>query len=220
VGFFIGRSARIAIQEESSTPMKPFHIMAKPHGPICNLNCTYCYYLEKENLYTGSGREFRMADDVLDAYIRQYIQSQPDEHVSFAWQGGEPTLLGIPFFERVVELQKQHANGKIIDNAFQTNGTLLATTRGSAFNSKGRRRRREACHSKRVNTPKLLARVRFQAPSRPFSTQFAVPGGEGLYRTWRRRHRPPVSDSCRGNYRTTQENRASICWAWWEKGVI
>jgi len=105
--------------------MKPFHIMAKPHGPICNLNCTYCYYLEKENLYTGSGREFRMADDVLEAYIRQYIQSQPDEHVSFAWQGGEPTLLGIPFFERVIELQRKYAGGKTIDNAFQTNGTLL-----------------------------------------------------------------------------------------------
>ena len=105
--------------------MKPFHIMAKPHGPICNLDCTYCYYLEKENLYAGRGREFRMADDVLEAYVRQYIQSQPAEQVSFAWQGGEPTLLGIPFFERVVELQKKHANGKTIDNAFQTNGTLL-----------------------------------------------------------------------------------------------
>jgi len=105
--------------------MKPFHIMAKPHGPICNLNCTYCYYLEKENLYAGKGREYRMADDVLESYIRQYIQSQPAQHVSFAWQGGEPTLLGIPFFERVVELQQKYANGKTVDNAFQTNGTLL-----------------------------------------------------------------------------------------------
>ena len=105
--------------------MKPFHIMAKPIGPICNLDCTYCYYLEKENLYAGSGREFRMADDVLENYIRQYIQSQPAQHVSFAWQGGEPTLLGIPFFERVVELQNKHAAGKTLDNAFQTNGTLL-----------------------------------------------------------------------------------------------
>jgi len=70
VGFFIGQSARIAIQEESCIPMKPFHIMAKPHGPICNLNCTYCYYLEKENLYASSGRDFRMADDVLETYIR------------------------------------------------------------------------------------------------------------------------------------------------------
>lgn len=105
--------------------MKPIHIMAKPHGAICNLDCTYCYYLEKENLYAASGREFRMADDVLENYIRQYIALQPGESVSFAWQGGEPTLLGVPFFERVVELQKKHAKGKTIDNAFQTNGTLL-----------------------------------------------------------------------------------------------
>jgi len=105
--------------------MKPFHIMAKPHGPICNLDCTYCYYLEKEKLYTKGGRDFRMSDNVLETYIRQYIQAQPDQNVSFAWQGGEPTLLGIPFFERVVELQKKHASGKTVDNAFQTNGTLL-----------------------------------------------------------------------------------------------
>ena len=105
--------------------MKPFHIMAKPHGPICNLDCTYCYYLEKENLYTASGRDYRMNDSVLESYIRQYIEAQPAEHVSFAWQGGEPTLLGVPFFERVIELQQKYANGRTIDNAFQTNGTLL-----------------------------------------------------------------------------------------------
>ena len=105
--------------------MKPFHIMAKPHGPICNLDCTYCYYLEKESLYGKSGRDFRMSDPVLEAYIRQYIETQPGQHVSFAWQGGEPTLLGIPFFERVLDLQRRYANGKTIDNAFQTNGTLL-----------------------------------------------------------------------------------------------
>jgi uncharacterized protein len=105
--------------------MKPFHIMAKPHGPICNLDCTYCYYLEKEQLYAKSGRDFRMNDSVLEAYIRQYIEAQPAGQVNFAWQGGEPTLLGVPFFERVVELQQQYANGKTVDNAFQTNGTLL-----------------------------------------------------------------------------------------------
>jgi uncharacterized protein len=105
--------------------MNPFHIMAKPHGPICNLNCTYCYYLEKENLYAAKGRDFRMSDSVLEAYIRQYVQAQPAQHVSFAWQGGEPTLLGIPFFERVLELQRRYAGDKIINNAFQTNGTLL-----------------------------------------------------------------------------------------------
>ncbi len=105
--------------------MKPFHIMAKPHGPICNLDCTYCYYLEKENLYVQSPRDFRMRDDVLENYVRQYIQTHPLDTVQFAWQGGEPTLLGVAFFERVLELQKKYANGKKIENAFQTNGTLL-----------------------------------------------------------------------------------------------
>jgi uncharacterized protein len=105
--------------------MKPFHIMAKPFGPICNLDCTYCYYLEKEKLYAGSGREFRMRDDVLESYVRQYIDIYPLETVQFAWQGGEPTLLGIPFFERIVTFQKKYAHGKQIENALQTNGTLL-----------------------------------------------------------------------------------------------
>lgn len=105
--------------------MKPFHIMAKPNGPICNLDCTYCYYLEKENLYPKSGRDYRMPDKVLESYIRQYIEAQPGGYVSFAWQGGEPTLLGIPFFQRVIDLQQKYAAGKTIDNAFQTNGTLL-----------------------------------------------------------------------------------------------
>ena len=105
--------------------MKPFHIMAKPHGPICNLDCTYCFYLEKENLYARDGRDFRMRDDVLENYIRQFIQTQPTDIVQFAWQGGEPTLLGVPFFERVIELQKKYGNGKTIENGLQTNGTLL-----------------------------------------------------------------------------------------------
>lgn len=110
--------------------MKPFHIMAKPHGPICNLDCTYCYYLEKEKLYAKNGRDYRMPNDVLEAYVRQYIQAQPGEHISFAWQGGEPTLLGIPFFQRVLELQRRYAAGKTIENSFQTNGTLLDDTWG------------------------------------------------------------------------------------------
>jgi uncharacterized protein len=105
--------------------MKPIHIMTKPHGPICNLDCVYCYYLEKEKLYAKGGRDYRMSDEVLEEYIRQYIQAQQAPHVSFAWQGGEPTLLGVRFFERVIELQQKHANGKIIDNTLQTNGTLL-----------------------------------------------------------------------------------------------
>ncbi len=97
--------------------------MTKPIGPICNLDCKYCFYLEKEALYTDG--KWRMAPDLLETYIRQYIEAQPTREVSFAWQGGEPTLLGVDFFRKVVELQEKHANGKQIENAFQTNGTLL-----------------------------------------------------------------------------------------------
>jgi uncharacterized protein len=104
--------------------MANFQIMVKPIGPACNLNCAYCYYLEKEKLY-GGGKSFRMKDELLESYIRQYIQSQDTETVSFAWQGGEPTLLGVEFFERVVKLEAKYCDGKRIENTLQTNGTLL-----------------------------------------------------------------------------------------------
>lgn len=105
--------------------MADFHIMTKPMGPICNLNCTYCFYLEKENLYQGDAKSFRMREELLESYIRQYLQSQDRPSVTFAWQGGEPTLLGVEYFERVVQLQAKHAGGKRVENSFQTNGTLL-----------------------------------------------------------------------------------------------
>ncbi|MEJ2050561.1 MAG: anaerobic sulfatase-maturation protein [Calditrichota bacterium] len=102
----------------------PFHIMAKPIGAICNLDCDYCFYLEKENLYPETS-DFRMSSEVLGSFIRQHIEAQPGDHVFFAWQGGEPTLLGVDFFKRAVELQHKYANGKTIENAFQTNGVLI-----------------------------------------------------------------------------------------------
>ena len=104
--------------------IKSFHIMAKPIGPICNLDCKYCFYLEKEKLYPEE-TNFRMSDEVLELFIRQKIEAQDTNIVSFAWQGGEPTLLGIDFFRKVVELQKKYSNGKKIENGFQTNGILL-----------------------------------------------------------------------------------------------
>lgn len=102
---------------------RPFHVMTKPIGPICNLDCKYCFYLEKEALYTDA--KWRMSPERLERYIQQYIAAQPTDHVSFAWQGGEPTLLGVDFFRRVVSLQREYAGGKTIENAFQTNATLL-----------------------------------------------------------------------------------------------
>lgn len=101
-----------------------FHIMTKPIGPICNLDCKYCFYLEKESLYPET-RHWAMSRDILEPYIQQYIEAQPAVEAHFAWQGGEPTLLGVDFFRTVVELQKQHAAGKTIHNALQTNGTLI-----------------------------------------------------------------------------------------------
>jgi len=100
------------------------NIMTKPAGAICNLDCGYCYYLEKEKLYPGTA-DFRMNDDVLENYIRQYIDSQLGDFVAFAWQGGEPTLLGVAFFEKAVKLQQKYGKGKIIENSLQTNGVLL-----------------------------------------------------------------------------------------------
>ncbi len=104
-----------------------FHVLAKPVGPICNLNCRYCYYLAKEQIYPErKGMAFRMQSEVLEEFIRQYIASQSAPVVNFAWQGGEPTLLGLDFFEHVVALQRKHRpTGVQIANALQTNGTLL-----------------------------------------------------------------------------------------------
>lgn len=101
-----------------------FHVMAKPIGPICNLDCKYCFYLEKEALYPRV-EKWAMREDVLDSYIRQYIEAHDSPVVHFAWQGGEPTLLGLDYYRRLVEIQNKYADGKGIQNAFQTNGVLL-----------------------------------------------------------------------------------------------
>jgi uncharacterized protein len=100
------------------------HVVAKPIGPMCNLNCEYCFYLEKQALF-GPGEQYRMSDEVLSAFISNYISSQPTPIVEFVWQGGEPTLLGLEFFRQVVELQKPLAGTKTVTNSLQTNGTLL-----------------------------------------------------------------------------------------------
>ncbi|MBV7509082.1 anaerobic sulfatase maturase [Bacillus sp. sid0103] len=99
-------------------------MLAKPTGPICNLDCKYCYYTEKE-VYYPKGHSFRMSDEIVESYIKQYIASQHTREIVFAWQGGEPTIMGLDFFKRAVSLQKKHAGGKQITNTIQTNGTLL-----------------------------------------------------------------------------------------------
>jgi len=100
------------------------HVVAKPIGSACNLTCEYCFYLEKQALFAAD-EKYRMPDRVLAAFIANYITFQPTPVVEFVWQGGEPTLLGIDFFKRVIELQKPFAGQKTITNSLQTNGTLL-----------------------------------------------------------------------------------------------
>ncbi len=101
-----------------------FHVLAKPSGPICNLDCSYCFFLSKEALYPGD--RFRMSDDVLAAYVRQVVESETSPEVTVAWQGGEPTLMGIDFFRRAVELAEAAARpGQRLLHTIQTNGTLL-----------------------------------------------------------------------------------------------
>jgi uncharacterized protein len=112
--------------------LEAFHVMAKPTGPICNLDCKYCFYLEKEKLYADTSN-WVMSDEVLENYVRQYIKAQNVPIVNFAWQGGEPTLLGVEFFRKVVALQKRYSDGKQITNAFQTNGVLLNDQWGTFF---------------------------------------------------------------------------------------
>lgn len=110
----------------------PFQMIAKPAGPLCNQACSYCFYLEKEQLFGGEPARqksaYVMSQTILETYIQQKLtaDSSPEQH--FVWQGGEPTLLGVDYFRRVVQLQQQYSAGKRIKNAFQTNGMLLDDT--------------------------------------------------------------------------------------------
>lgn len=120
-----------------NTAKAPFHLMIKPAGPACNLDCTYCFYLEKEKLF-DHGARFRMSDETLETLVRDYIAANPgDAPITFGWQGGEPTLMGVDFFRRAVSLQKQYGAGRVIENAFQTNGTRLNDEWAAFFKEHG-----------------------------------------------------------------------------------
>lgn len=107
-----------------NTAPRAFHVMVKPVGALCNLDCKYCFYLSKTRLYPGSG--FHMNDELLEAYIRQYVAAQQVPEATIAWQGGEPTLMGLDFFKRSVECSKRIARpGMRIQYTLQTNGILL-----------------------------------------------------------------------------------------------
>jgi uncharacterized protein len=100
------------------------HVLAKPNGSLCNIACDYCFYLEKRELFPADQPQ-QMSDAVLAAYIAQYVAAQPTPVVEFVWHGGEPTLLGLDFFRRVVALQEPYRASKTICNVLQTNALLL-----------------------------------------------------------------------------------------------
>ena len=100
------------------------HVLAKPIGSICDIACDYCFYLEKRELFPGE-RQFRMSDEVLAKYVEQYVEAQPTPVVEFVWHGGEPTLLGVDFYRRVVEAQKPFRGRKEIRNTLQTNALSI-----------------------------------------------------------------------------------------------
>jgi uncharacterized protein len=111
---------------QSPSPDAPpaFHLLSKPTGAACNLDCAYCFFLDKEVLYPGS--KFRMSDSILEQYIRQLIESHKTDTVNIAWQGGEPTLMGINFYRRAMTLaEKYRRPGMKFLHTLQTNGTLL-----------------------------------------------------------------------------------------------
>ena len=108
---------------QKQTAPVAFMTMLKPAGSACNLDCTYCYYLDKAAQY--GGREAVMSDELLELYIRQYIEANEVPTVQFCWHGGEPLLLGLDFYRRALELQRKYADGKRIENTLQTNGTLV-----------------------------------------------------------------------------------------------
>jgi len=103
---------------------RPFHLMAKPSGARCNIDCQYCFFLSKEKLYPNS--RFRMSHETMDAYIRQTLESQPDGEVNICWQGGEPTLMGLDFYRTAVDLAARYKRPRqTVLHSIQTNGILL-----------------------------------------------------------------------------------------------
>ena len=103
---------------------RPLYVMLKPIGAACNLACNYCYYLEKSNLYKHQPKR-QMSEELLERFVKDYIEAQTMNEVVFTWHGGEPTLRPLSFYQKAVELQKKYAGGRVIHNSLQTNGTLL-----------------------------------------------------------------------------------------------
>ena len=141
---------------------EPFQIFVKPAGPVCNLACGYCYYLDKKSLYPAAG-SFRMNEQVLENYILQHIEASCESTIMFSWHGGEPMLAGIDFFREAVRLQKKYRPpGAVILNGIQTNGTLIDDEWCRLFPSRSEPPCFSGQHSQTVSLPI----IGYQVPSR------------------------------------------------------
>lgn len=124
-GTTIGQMRTVKRSVYRGKPVRRMHVMVKPTGALCNLDCTYCYYLSKQHLL-GKPDSWKISEEVLETFIRQYFEAQNCKEVVFSWQGGEPTLLGLDFFRKVVALEKKYCPPHVrCENDLQTNGTLL-----------------------------------------------------------------------------------------------
>ena len=122
----------------TTTPHRPtaFHLLAKPTGPICNLDCEYCFFLSKEELYPGD--RFRMDDTTLESYIQQLLAAHRTPEVTVAWQGGEPTMMGLDFFRRSMDVVERHRDpNQRVQHTIQTNGVLIDERWASFFAEHG-----------------------------------------------------------------------------------
>lgn len=122
------QSASFLFEQKRQEIQRSFPVMVKPAGSLCNLDCDYCYYLEKSALYPDKQvllSSFKMPEILSEKLIREYIQTQSGQQAEFIWHGGEPALPGMDYFRKITGWQKKYANGKKIINAFQTNGTLI-----------------------------------------------------------------------------------------------
>ena len=132
-----GTSSALSPWPAPAGGQRVYHAMIKPIGSICNLDCTYCYYLHKKDLL-GTTNKFRISDEILETHIRQYIEGQDRTEVVFSWQGGEPTLMGLDFFRKVIGLEHKYKKpNQRIENDLQTNGILLDDQWGAFLKQHG-----------------------------------------------------------------------------------
>jgi len=142
---------------------REFQVFVKPVGARCNLSCSYCYYLDKIELY-DQGSPLRMSDYILSEYIRQHIKATTDDTVFFSWHGGEPLLAGLDFYRKAVAYQKKYLPaGKKLLNGIQTNGTLINEDWCSFFIDEG-----------------FIAGVSIDGPE-PFHNRFRKAGNTGVF---------------------------------------